>query len=260
MQPPGTSHGSDQGPVNARAIEPAAVASWPAREKIEADGWLLRFTDGYSQRANSVATHRFSGGDLDTAIEAAEKEYRARNLAPLFQITPVSQPAGLEAALQTRGYEMLSPAFVMRAQTGAVRVLDAPGVKAALVETENRAFTRLVVAGSHSPEDGAERMFLLSRIALPHACLLAFDGDMPVACGVCVIANGLGGIYLMRTDAAWRRRGYGKAVLKVLAQWASNAGAAALYLQAEDANAPARALYARMGFAEAYSYRFWRQP
>jgi N-acetylglutamate synthase len=45
-------------------------------------------------------------------------------------------------------------------------------------------------------------------------------------------------------------------VLHTLAEWAVEHDAARLYLQVEESNAPALALYTRAGFVEAYRYHY----
>ena len=264
MEPLQGWHASDQERVNAqdlaRRIEPAAVASWPARETMAVDGWLLRFTDGCSHRANSVATHSFSGQDLEEAVDRAEAAYRARHLIPRFQITPLTPPAGLEDALLARGYADVSPTHVMTAPAERVCAAHAATARVSFVDRDDAALQRLILSGSRSDADGRERIFLLSRIALPLACVLTFEDGVAAGCGVCVLGNGLGGIYLMRTDPARRRRGHARNVLSALACWARDGGADELYLQVDHANGPARALYAGAGFANAYSYRYCRAP
>jgi len=260
LEPAKGSHASDQERVNAhglaRRIEPAAVASWPARETMAVEGWLLRFTDGYSQRANSVATHGFTGQELERAVDRVEAAYRAHHLIARFQITPLATPAGLEEALLARGYAGVSPTHVMTAP--AERVCAAHGATAdiAFMDRDDTALQRLILSGSRSDADGRERIFLMSQIALPCACILTFEDGVAVGCGVCVLGSGLGGIYLMRTDPAHRRCGHARNVLSALARWARDGGADTLYLQVDDENNAARALYAGAGFTDAYSYRY----
>src|SRR6185295_5999919 len=107
---PSTMNATSQHSVNelARELEPIAAAVWPARETIALDGWLLRFSDGYSSRANSVSTLSFDGV-LAPAIASVEAAYRTRGLAPQFQISPASRPVGLEQTLIERGYHHKTP-------------------------------------------------------------------------------------------------------------------------------------------------------
>src|SRR4051812_44638931 len=58
-------------------LEAVCELAWPPRERLELDGAVLRFTHGFTRRANSA---RLDGGsrDPDGLIESAEREYRSR--------------------------------------------------------------------------------------------------------------------------------------------------------------------------------------
>lgn len=250
-----------QDPVNgcqsAAVIEPAALLAWPARERIVLDGWVLRFTDGFTHRGNSVATFEFIGSDLETAIDRVECEYRTRNLAPMLQVATHVEPATLADVLVARGYEMISPTFVRATtpETAVARLPDAGDVTVGAKASGD--FTQLVLRGSRSEGDGHERLDILARISVPVTCVTAFSQGKAVACGMGVNVDGRVGVNLMRTDAAHRREGHAQRVLCAIARWAREQHADTLYLGVEMANAPAVALYERAGFEPAYSYRYY---
>lgn len=243
----------------AAIIEPCALASWPARENLRDKGWVLRFTNGYSHRGSSVAVLDDDATNLAARIDAAERAYMQHGLVPQFQLTPLAPPV-LKEALLGRGYTAISPTMVCAAD---VETVCAPGVdigRVDMLQSANAAFDRLVVSGSHSKDDGDERLEILNRLAHPHIRAQAFDNGLPVACGVAVNVQGSAGIYVMRTAATYRRRGHASRVLAALARWAKMQGAILLYLQVEENNAPARTLYARAGFRDAYPYRYYVKP
>jgi GNAT superfamily N-acetyltransferase len=244
--------------VNARTIEleSAGVESWPARETLELDGWLLRFTDGYTHRGNSVATHRYAGNQLGVAIEQVEHEYRARAIRPMFQISPAASPVDLERILRERGYATITPtltcvasSLVMRASLPEPREVHTSG------EPEED-FIALLLAGSRSEADGHERLDILSRIELPHICVTAYDKGVAVACGTGTLCKGWVGINMMRTALEHRRSGHAQRVLSAIARWSDGKGVSRLYLNVEQANYGARALYTKAGFETAYEYRY----
>ncbi len=249
----------DQDRINALAaeLEPCAIAAWPARQTLEMGGWLLRFTDGYSHRGNSVAARGFAGGDLLNQIALAEIAYFSRGLAPMFQITPVTQPANLEEILIERGYVGEAPTHVMIAECAKIA---RPSRDVVLASEPNGAFKSLVLSGSHSYADGCERLDVLSRIEAARVFATIGGNGEAAACGMCVAADGWAGINLMRTQVPQRRKGFAMEILSALAHWARKQDATQLYLQVEDDNPAARALYAKAGFTDAYSYRFYRAP
>ena len=249
-------------------MEPAALLAWPARERVDLNGWVLRFTDGYTHRGNSVATFAFNGNDVESAIDRVEREYRARNLPPMFQVAAHVEPATLPSALVERGYDVISPTFV-RAATPARVLSHCPDAEDVTIESGvSAAFARLVRAGSPKGSetqerlaildgDARERLDILHRVTVPLGCITAFEKGQAVACGMGVNVDGKVGVNLMRTDVAHRRKGHAQRVLSAIAQWAREQGADTLYLGVEMANTPAVLLYERAGFEPAYSYRYY---
>jgi GNAT superfamily N-acetyltransferase len=63
----------------------------------------------------------------------------------------------------------------------------------------------------------------------------------------------------MLTLESYRRQRFGEGVLAAIARWAGDRGAERMYLQVEVENAPARSLYARVGFRPRYAYHYRRQ-
>ncbi|HWD26787.1 MAG TPA: GNAT family N-acetyltransferase [Rhizomicrobium sp.] len=235
------------------AIEPCAVASWPAREAFSLDGWFLRFTGGFSSRSNSAATNAYNGASLECSIEAAEAAYRARGLPPQFQIAPTTRPENLEAVLVARGYTHKTPTWVMVAETAALAAFG--DVRIACVADDD--FARLTREGSHSPADGEERLSTLARAPAPKGFFTAHAGGTAVSCGASVVTGAWAGVFVMRTTPVHRRAGHGRRVLGAIAAWAEEQGAARLYLQVDETNAAGRALYARAGFQDAYRYKHY---
>lgn len=240
----------------ARALDPLAVESWPARATQMVDGWLLRFSDGYSSRSNSVSTLDYRGISLERSVAQVEAAYRREGLAPQFQISPASEPAQLDSFLLGRGYAAKPPTAVMIAQ--ARGMAEARTVR--VLGSADADIVRLTREGSHSLADGDERLTTLARIELPKAFFIDDGGETAVACGASVATGDWASVYVMRTTPPHRGRGHGKRVLGAIAAWALAQGASNLYLQVDEANAPARQLYARAGFRDGYRYLHYHLP
>jgi ribosomal protein S18 acetylase RimI-like enzyme len=71
------------------------------------------------------------------------------------------------------------------------------------------------------------------------------------AVGIAVESDGLVGLFCLAVDPARRRSGFGTALVRALL---ADSQADVAYLQVEERNAPAVALYRRLGFGEAYRY------
>ncbi len=101
--------------ITIRQIEEAGMNAWPAHQQMLYDGWLLRFADGYTKRANSVNPVYNSRLEVDEKIEYCEAIYRQIGLPPVFRLTPLAQ-AELDPTLAGRGYQKIHPTRVLTMQ------------------------------------------------------------------------------------------------------------------------------------------------
>jgi ribosomal protein S18 acetylase RimI-like enzyme len=89
--------------------------------------------------------------------------------------------------------------------------------------------------------------------------LLQLDG-VNVGMGLAVLERGWVGIFSMATQPNFRRQGLATTVIYALAQWGQSHQADQIYLQVMESNAPAQALYQKLGFETVYHYHYRQQP
>src|SRR5690606_34181519 len=106
---------------------------------------------------------------------------------------------------------------------------------------------------------GARRA-MLERIGPPAGFAAAEVDGRLAAVALGVVERGWLGLFSVATHPEYRRRGLGLATLAALAAWAAGHGAERCYLQVFSTNAPALALYARLGFATRYDYWYLVKP
>ena len=237
-----------------RAIEQASLWAWPPERTAGVGGWLLRQGPTATRRQNSVQTLAFSGEvAVDAAIAKVETWYAAHDRHACYQLTDLSQPAGLDAVLEALGYAHEAPSQVM------IRPLDKapPGPSTVTLEGRPTAFVMAALVDPYmATAERAARARLFGRIRRPSTFAVVAENGTPVAGGLCVVDKSLAGIFAMRTAAPSRRRGHGRAVLTRLLAWACAMGADTAYLQVEAANLPANALYRSFGFETLYDYHY----
>jgi hypothetical protein len=84
-------------------IEELSMNAHPALKTALYDGWVLRFSNGYTKRANSVNPIYPSALPFEEKIEHCENAYHRQNLPVVFKLT--SELAGtLDSLLENRGY------------------------------------------------------------------------------------------------------------------------------------------------------------
>jgi N-acetylglutamate synthase len=238
-----------------RRLEGVALASWPAAVVQPLDGWLLRFNDGVTRRANSALPNGSSSGlPLHEKLAAVEAFYRERGVPPRLQISPASQPEDLDAILAGCGYRRVAPTLVQTAPLEGMTTVEEGG--AIVSEAFDEAwFATYCQAENFNPREVAGRRDILRRIVGGGFALLRFDSE-PVAVGLGVRAGDWLGFFSMATRPEFRRRGAATAVLGSLAHWGRRHGARQAFLQVMEDNHAALSLYARLGFRTFYSYHY----
>jgi GNAT superfamily N-acetyltransferase len=237
-----------------RALEQRALSAWPCLRQVRYDGWLLRYAAGYTRRANSVVPLCEGRLDVERKVRACEGLYARWRLPPVFKVLPFIQPSGLDGLLDGKGY-------AREAET-CVQVCDLDRLTDLSIEREVMLWEEpddlwLDAHARCSGAGAAERPQLraiLARIA-PARCFVALlCGGLPVSCGIGVCDDGYVGLFCVATEAQQRNRGFGRQLIGWIARWGRSIGAERAYLQVVAENGPARHLYARLGFREAYRY------
>ena len=225
-------------------------------------GWLLRASPGVPfRRANSVLPIRGDGSALEARIALVEDFYRVRDLPVRYQLSAIASPPELDDVLAARGYEVEAATLVQTADASGVSdscALDGALDVAVVDAVDERWLEENADAhGADATTRGrlASQGRLLRRLGPRGAAVAVRSSDLGVVgAGFVVIERGWAGVFGMGTTPAARRRGVARAILHALAGHALRSGAAQLYLQVEEGNAVARALYAGAGFATAYRY------
>ena len=249
--------------ASALAIEEAGLNALQTQRQLFYDGWVLRVSPGKAKRARSVNAHFGSSLPLDAKIAHCERVYAERCLPALFRITPFVQPPGLDAALARRGYVAFDTTLV-QATALARPPADAASASAREATLEAPPIGDFVAAvgdlrGS-SDEQRAAHLERLGSTPLATRALIARIDGRTVACGQAALERDLCGVYDMVTSADAQGRGLATLIVSELLAWAWQHGASHAYLQVNDDNAPARAVYRKLGFETLYTYHYRARP
>lgn len=243
----------------ATIIEELSLNAWAALQTVLYDGWILRFANGYTKRANSVNPLYPSALDPEEKISFCERLYQGQELPVVFKITPLAASARLEERLSVRGYRKDSLTSVQVRELGSAALQMAPEVR--LQKDMSAGWLDSFCRMSGVSEANQETLRQILSNIVPSHCFVSLRAhDNIIACGLGVLQSGCLGLFDIVTEQAWRGRGYGRQVVESLLAWGQQNGAQKAYLQVMLNNPPALHLYASMGFAETYQYWYRIQP
>ncbi|MFC8038346.1 GNAT family N-acetyltransferase [Paenarthrobacter sp. NPDC057355] len=237
--------------------------AWPALEREESGQWVLRASEGVTQRANSVwprVPAQAGQEGIAHSVQSAAQWYRSRRLPLIFQVFDDPRSAGLNAVLDHQRFTRQSETRIMVRDAA-----DVPGeVPAAGVEvSEEPSPEWLEVWWSVDGRGGEAELSVARRIltACPSLYALVRDDDgVPAAVGRLALVDGWGGIYSMATSTAHRRRGHGTTVLEALLLAGAQRNLKGFWLLVTAANQGAQALYAKAGFTDCGGYLYRQAP
>ena len=245
--------------MNPRDLEELALTTWPALQQWLYDGWVVRFADGHTRRANSVNPLYSSRQEPLAKIAQCEQWYAERDLPTVFRLNTHTAPAALDRLLDARSYRRVDPSLTLhRSLATWTQPGDLPGT---LRSEQILDWLALYCQLSGKTRDQQHtHTAILQSIPAPRLSAALWDGDQAVACAVGVVYAQALSIVDVVTSPQHRQRGYATSLLSQLFAWAQQMGATDAALQVQGDNVAARALYARLGFREMYSYWYRVSP
>jgi len=215
--------------VGAQEAQLRALALWPDLATEPLGDWVLRHSPtSTARRANSVLAMGPAG--VADAYERVVEFYATHTGRPIAAVLPDSEEDALfrghgwvaESGDADTLFQLASVAQVARGLRGSRQARPAP-------EYDEQGDLVTVRIGE-------------------------------VASGVAAYADDWVGFRGIHVDPAHRRRGLALAVMAALLEWGAERGATTAYLQVLGDNAPALALYERLGFTTHHAYRYLAPP
>jgi GNAT superfamily N-acetyltransferase len=237
-------------PVDVDQLFLTTALGRPAVERAYIGHWLLRASSGWTGRGNSLLPTGRPGMPVAEALRQAEDFYNERGLPPQAQVR-LGSPQAEE--LRASGWVDARPeqSDVLVMHTTLDHVNAEPRYAVQLAERPNvhwyaAAFDGPVPDVAPKVLEGAAKAAFAS---------ITLDGQV-VAVGRGAMTGHWLGVDAIRVCSDYRRRGLGTAIVQGLARWAGPNGGRRTYLEVLLENAAAMATYTRLGYREAYRYRY----
>ncbi|HEY9332879.1 MAG TPA: GNAT family N-acetyltransferase [Kribbella sp.] len=237
-------------PVDVDQLFLTTALGRPAVETAYVGHWLLRASSGWTGRGNSLLPAGDPGLPVADALSQAEDFYRERHLPPQALVR-VDSPQDKE--IRALGWVDARPeqSDVLVMHTTLDHVNGLPGYDVQLAEQPDDAWYAAAFEGpvpDVAPKvlEGAPKAMFASVVV---------DGVVAAVGRGSMTGHWLG-VDAIRVADSCRRRGLGTAIVQGLARWAGSRGGRRTYLEVLLENTPAITTYTRLGYHEAYRYRY----
>ena len=239
-------------------IEDASLNASAAPQQRWLDGWLVRYCPGKARRSRSVNAVADGRMPLSHRLAACADVFRQAGLPMIFRVTPFSRPSGLDDWLQRQGFYRHDETHVMVAADMAMpNERIAPGLE--LRRLTGADFAEQVGALRGSPDEHRQshaQRLMHSPVPYQAWVLRRHDDGLILACGQMATEAELVGLYDIFTHPEHRGQGLSRQLCAALLAHARAEGARTAYLQVDASNAPAQAVYRRLGFVDSYHYHY----
>jgi len=228
--------------------------AWPALRNFLYDGWVLRFGNGYTRRANSVYPIYPSSIEAKKKIAFCHHLYSVQGLRTVFKLTREVYPLDLDSVLNRNGYATEAETSV---QTMPLHMLETKEYGPVRIVTYiDDGWVDAFFVMTQSPVEHKVTMkSILKRIATPKCLAYVKVDERIVACGLGVFEQDMIGLFDIVVASGFRGKGFAKRIINGILLWAKKEGAKLAYLQVMVENKTALGLYKKLGFTE--QYRYW---
>ena len=238
-----------------RKIEELSMNALPSLQTQLFDGWILRFSNNYAKRANSINPLYFSSEDVEKKIEKCVQIYRNNNLKVVYKLTDHIFPNELDNILEKKGYDFdgLTSVQLLSLNNLEISQSSSTVIYNNLADKWFTAFCELNKI--HKNNQPTLKMMLENIVSDVCYVVLFNHKNETLACGMGVLEDEYIGLFDIVTNQKHRKKGYGMQLVLTILHWGKENGAKNAYLQVVLNNSPALRLYSKIGFKE--EYRYW---
>ena len=262
-----------------RFLEEIGANGHVALNVMQYDGWLLRFANGYTSRANSVCVLYPSTRPVEEKIAYCEKCYASQGLPTIFKVTDLDKE--FSDLLAGRGYQIITPTDVMEvvawnAENDPLCHENSGQVSSGSGEAHCEISSEQVhCTFSSEPTEWLPHYFafenitdetkkntfqkMLSRVMIDVSYgILYFEGE-PVACASIAVEHGYALLHNVIVTSSMRGKGLGEKLCRAMIAKAKEMGADHVFLQVVQSNQVAMNLYKKLGFQKDYTYWYMKK-
>ncbi len=219
--------------------------------------WRIKIGGGVSRRSNSANPATPGAALDDSQLEAVVAAYAEVGL-PAYVRLPSLLHHNVDGFLAERGFAREGSTLTL---TASLDGADAVSDVELTAEPTPQWLQASNAINQRPPAEARAFEAILGRLQASAAFAAVRREDRLVAVSYGVRHGRWLCLEAVAADPAWRGRGLAGKTVAALMAWGAGQGAFQAALQVSEDNAPARALYARLGFdRELYRYHYRRAP
>lgn len=232
-------------------FEEMSLNAWPAILEVRHNGCIIRFSNGYTKRANSVNALYFNE-NIPELIDYSEKFYKKHSLPTIFKILKHTKYEHLDFLLEGQGYKAIDKTNVKLLDLRINNFKNNHVVK--LEETFSKEWINEFVR-QQKMEDRLETISeMLKNIAVNTIVASVTVDSKIIGFGYGSIENDMIGIFDIYVNEAYRQQGYARKIMEKILFWAKSKNIIYSYLQVVENNEIANKLYRSLGYKQYYKY------
>ncbi|MFX0032789.1 MAG: GNAT family N-acetyltransferase [Candidatus Hodarchaeota archaeon] len=237
--------------------------SWPAKHYFFYKGWILRFTDGVTSRANSVFPLNYYGSrkTIEYDIDVVEKAYKKYGLPVIYTIYDCHKPNYLSRKLIRRNYRKFDFTISLGGNVNDLNIKHTNDNYEYSFQNERTSkFSEFLSQfSSRSKEQQNIITKITQRIKILKKCFIVVKSQNLVIGTLMGVLDLDGYLYLadIFVSPNYRNQGIAKSMIyKVTNEWVNPKYINMIWLQVEVENENAINFYENIGLKELYSYYY----
>jgi len=239
-------------------IEELSMEGWPSLYTFLYDGWIIRLSNGYGNRSNSVNPIYRSKKILEEKFHYCDELFSSYNLPVTYKLIGCEEHDYLEKKLEDMKFNKINETSVQVCDLSEKKDEDfkrSHGEGIIISNRFNESWTEAVIKFNGIEEKHiATFRKILDNIAGEKIVVQKEINGRVLGCGNGVIGRGYVGIFDVVVEKSWRGKGYGREIVETILFEAKKRGAEKSYLQVMLNNHAALSLYKKLGYKEMYQY------
>ncbi|MFW9823381.1 MAG: GNAT family N-acetyltransferase [Candidatus Thorarchaeota archaeon] len=237
--------------------------SWPAKHYYFLNGWILRFTEGVTSRANSVFPIRYTGTQksLENDITIVENAYKAYRLPAVYTMHEYYEPKNLKIKLLERGYQIFDHTIALGTNIDEIHLGDVKNdFEYLLFDSRINGISDFL--GRFSKRNEREQIIIQEinqRLVIPNKCYMVVKSNNDIIGTLFAVLLPQGFLYVgdVFVHPDFRRQGVASSMLiKLRDNWQFSSYVRMIWLQVEKVNKSALDLYRKLGMTKLYEYYY----